>query len=205
MVTTQWSLPVSGYSPFPPCSRVQKKPDVNQTFVHPVQDRIRRSRMEGKLDQRIFFPVSFADLRQSLHCHKFPAADRNFALYGFAVSLELADDLIFQIDDLQGPSFQQTPSLVRVMERPPLSKSFAPSSSSRAASCLESVGWVIFSCSAAFVKLCSLANGQKIAQYSQIHIRSPRLLFFYHTLFPGKRTAIFSFSFSGVPEPEPGR
>ena len=36
-----------------------------------------------------------------------------------------------------------------------------PSSSSNAAICLDSVGWVICNCSAAFVKLCSFATVKK--------------------------------------------
>ena len=53
------------------------------------------------------------------------------------------------------------PSSVRVMLCPPRLNNVVPSSSSNAASCLERVGCVICNCSAALVKLCSLATVRK--------------------------------------------
>ena len=53
------------------------------------------------------------------------------------------------------------PSSVNVVRRLPRSNSFAPSSSSRSINCLDSVGWVMCSRSAAAVMFCVRATSMK--------------------------------------------
>ena len=57
--------------------------------------------------------------------------------------------------------FNKIPSSVSEIFFPLRINNVTPSSSSNAAICLDSVGWVICNCSAAFVKLCSFATVRK--------------------------------------------
>ena len=57
--------------------------------------------------------------------------------------------------------FNRIPSSVCEIFFPLRINNVIPRSSSNAAICLESVGWVICNCSAAFVKLCSFATVKK--------------------------------------------
>ena len=57
--------------------------------------------------------------------------------------------------------FNKIPSSVSEIFFPLRINNVIPRSSSNAAICLDSVGWVICNCSAAFVKLCSFATVRK--------------------------------------------
>ena len=92
-------------------------------------------------------------------------------------SLALISSIIFSSKSIISKAlrFNSIPASVSVILRFPLIKSDVPSSSSNAESCLESVGCVIFSCSAAFVKFCSFATVKKYRN-SLISIYTPSFI-----------------------------